>query len=167
MKTFPKALRHWMTMVFFLCPVVTIYAQEQATLVLWHADGTKTRVELFKQSKIYFSTMDGKDIVDVYAETANIHLDFPADNVLKVTYENTPVTGITAPALSASYRQEGERIYFDSSVSSEKIALYNSSGVSVPIHVQQTEQGMVLSLSSIPSGVYILSVNGKTSKFVK
>lgn len=172
MKTFYLTFMRTMALALFIGTAIVTYAQEQSTLVIWHADGTKTRVELSKKPEIYFgnSYWDGEDYQDeksVFFYSDVMYLRYPATNVLKFTYEKTPSTDINAPQDGTTYRKEGEHIYFDESVTPDKIALYSSNGVKVPVQIQQTERGFSLSLSGIPSGVYMLSVNGKTSKFVK
>ena len=56
---------------------------------------------------------------------------------------------------------------FHGIASTSKVAVYNSNGIRVPARLSAAGDGVTLSLSSIPQGVYILSVNGKTSKFMK
>lgn len=160
MKTCYLTLMRLMALAFLVGATVITHAQEQSTLVLWHADGTQTRIALYKKPQI---TFDGEQ-VNITSPVLN--LQYPSTNVLKFTYEGTS-SAIRAPKGDASYRQEGERIYFDKRVTSDKVALYTSGGVRVPVQLQQTERGLSLSLSSIPSGVYLLSINGKTSKIVK
>lgn len=174
MKTFYLTFMRMMALALLVGATSHVHAQEQSTLVIWHADGTKTRVELSKKPEIYFSNhyWDGEKYQDeksvfFYLSSEELDLRYPATNVLKFTYEKTPSTDINAPQDGTTYRKEGERIYFDESVTPDKIALYSSNGVKVPVQIQQTERGFSLSLSGIPSGVYMLSVNGKTSKFVK
>ncbi|GEM_PF-1077092 len=164
MKTILKPLKQWtiFAALFFMASIV--HAQTNSTLVLWHADGTQTRIELFKKPRIYFETWD--DSIHIYSDV--LDLRYPSANVLKFTYEDVPVpTTIQSLGMASTYHQEGENIYFDRNISPEKIVLYNSNGVSVPVRMRQTERGITLSLSDVPSGVYILSVNGKTSKFMK
>ncbi len=160
MKTILKPLKQWtiFAALFFMASIV--HAQKNSTLVLWHADGTQTRIELFKKPQV---TFDG-DMICFNSPILNVQ--YPASDVLKFTYEGL-TTAINSPQAAVSYRQDGERILFDSSVKPSSIALYTADGARVPVSLQPTSQGAVLSLSGIPSGVYFLSVNGKTSKFMK
>ena len=47
------------------------------------------------------------------------------------------------------------------------MAVYDLNGVFVPAIIQRSGNDATLYLSSLPVGVYILNVNGKTAKFVK
>lgn len=160
MKTFPHSLEKWVILALQFITASIIHAQKNSTLVLWHADGTQTRIELLKQPQV---TFDG-DMICFNSPVLN--LQYPASNVLKFTYEGL-TTAISDPQAELSFHQDGERILFDSSVKPSSIALYTADGARVPVSLQSTANGAVLSLSGIPSGVYFLSVNGKTSKFMK
>jgi len=49
----------------------------------------------------------------------------------------------------------------------DKIAIYNLKGILIPAHIERNGSSAILPLNAIPSGVYVLSVNGRTSKFTK
>lgn len=160
MNAFRKLPMRLMAAALLLGSASILRAQENSTLVLWHADGTQTRIELFKQPRVTF----GDGTVDIISPV--LSESYPAANVLKFTYEGQG-TGISDAQADQPYSSDGERILFDPKVSPDQIALYTSDGVRVPVRIRQTSRGAVLPLSSVPTGVYMLSVNGKTSKFVK
>ena len=135
-------------------------AQDKATLVLYHADGTTTDVALYLKPRVVF---DG-DMVRITSTV--LDMEYPKANILRFSYKGSG-TGITAPKNDADYTREGDRLVFHGISSSDKVAVYNSDGIRVPVHLSAASDGVTLSISSIPKGVYVLSVNGKTSKFVK
>ena len=135
-------------------------AQDDATLVLWHADGTTTDVELYLRPRIEFTG----DKVRISSTVLN--MEYPKDDILRFTYKGEG-TGISAPRQDADYSQEGDRLVFHGISSTDKVAIYNTSGVRVPVHLSATSDGIALPLSSLPKGAFILSVNGRTSKFVR
>jgi len=135
-------------------------AQDNATLVLHHADGTTTDVALYLKPRVVF---DG-DMVRITSTV--LDMEYPKSNILRFSYMGSG-TGITAPKNEADYTREGDCLVFHGISSSDKVAVYNSDGIRVPVHLSTTIDGVSLSLSSISKGVYVLSVNGKTSKFVK
>ena len=49
----------------------------------------------------------------------------------------------------------------------DKIAVYTANGIRVPARITRSGSTATLPLNTIPSGVYMLSVNGRTSKFTK
>jgi hypothetical protein len=135
-------------------------AQDKATLVLYHADGTTTDVALYLKPRVVF---DG-DMVRITSTV--LDMEYPKANILRFSYKGSG-TGITAPKNEADYTRDGDRLVFHGISSTDKVAVYNSDGIRVPVHLSAASDGVTLSISSIPKGVYVLSVNGKTSKFVK
>lgn len=135
-------------------------AQNNATLVLWHSDGTTTDVELYLKPRVEFTG----DKVRISSTVLN--MEYPKNDILRFTYKGQG-TAITAPRTEANYSQDGDRLVFHSINSADKVAVYTSDGIRVPVRLTTTINGLALPLSSIPQGVYILSVNGKSSKFVR
>ena len=130
------------------------------TLVLWHADGTTTDVELYTQPKVRFQN----DKVLITSTVLN--MEYPKENVLRFTYKGG-ATGISSPSGDADYSQDGGQLVFHGINEGDKIAVYRVNGIRVPVAITRNGDSATLPLSVIPSGVYLLNVNGKTSKFVK
>ena len=63
--------------------------------------------------------------------------------------------------------QKDGQIIFHNVKSTHDVAVYKANGIRVPVKIVFQECNAVLSLSQIPSGVYLFSVNGRTSKFTK
>jgi len=135
-------------------------AQNNATLVLWHADGTTTDVALYLKPRVVF---DG-DLVRITSTV--LDMEYPKSNILRFSYTGKG-SSISNPQSEASFTREGDRLIFHGIGSTDKVAVYNSDGIRVPVQLSATSDGLTLSISSIPQGVYVLSVNGKTSKFVR
>ena len=135
-------------------------AQDKATLVLYHADGTTTDVALYLKPRVVF---DG-DMVRITSTV--LDMEYPKANILRFSYKGSG-TGITAPKNDADYTREGDRLVFHGISSTDKVAVYTTNGIRVPVCLSAASDDVTLSLSSIPQGVYVLSVNGKTSKFVR
>ena len=149
-------------LAFLLFLPLTMHAQAtgNATLVLHHADGTTTDVALFTQPRVTFT--DGKLLV----ASPLLTLEYPAEQVLRFTYKGEG-TGITSPQVNADYSQENGQMVFHGITAADRVAIYTTNGIRVPVRLVTYDGGLALPLSSIPKGVYILSVNGKTSKFTK
>ena len=130
------------------------------TLVLWHSDGTTTDVELFTQPNVRFV----KDKVLVTSSVVN--LEYDEKDVIRFTYKGKS-TGITSPLPDSDYSQENGQIVFHNVKATDKIALYKANGIRVPARLSLQGNSATLSLSSIPSGIYLLNINGHTSKFTK
>lgn len=136
-----------------------VKAQAQ-TLVLWHSDGTTTDVELFTQPNVLFK--DNK----VFVTSSVASLEYDEKDIVRFTYKGKS-TGITSPSIESNYSQENGQIVFHDIKSTDKIALYKTNGIRVPVRLVIHGNSATLPLSSIPSGIYLLFVNGRTSKFMK
>ena len=130
------------------------------TLVLHHANGTTTDVQLYTQPQVKFQN----DKVLITSTVLN--MEYPKENILRFTYKGS-FTGISGPTDKANYSEYDGQLVFNGVKSQDKIAVYTVSGIRVPVTIQRTGDTAVLPLSAIPSGVYLLNVNGKTSKFTK
>ena len=130
------------------------------TLVLWHADGTTTDIELFTKPLVRFDS--NKFLVT----SSVLDIEYDAKDVLRFTYKGKS-TQISDLKTTAKYTQKDGRVIIHGISATDKIALYKANGVRVPVHIFVSGSDAILSLEAIPSGVYLLSVNGKTSKFTK
>lgn len=138
-----------------------VFAQSNKVLVLWHADSTKTRIQLFTRPVIWF----GKDVVDIKSPITT--LQYPANSITKFTYENDETLSLKGIDGNPLYKQEGNSLYFDKRINASDISLYSYDGKRMPAKFVQTTSGMSLPLTEVPSGIYLLSVNGQTFKIIK
>ena len=65
--------------------------------------------------------------------------------------------------VKADVSQENGQVVFHGIKSSEKIAVYKTNGIRVPVRITRHGDSATLPLNSIPAGVCLLNVNGKTS----
>ncbi len=130
------------------------------TLVLWHADGTTTDIELFTKPCVQFT----KDKTLVISPVLN--MEYPVEDVIRFTYKGVGV-GIEIPHDDNNLEQKDGNIILHGVKSADKIAVYKSNGIRLPVHIEYESSNAVFSLASIPSGVYLLKVNGRTSKITK
>lgn len=130
------------------------------TLVLHHADGTTTDVQLYTQPQVKFQN----DKVLITSTVLN--MEYPRENILRFTYKGGS-TNISSPTAKANYSQQGDQLVFRGIKSGDKVAVYTANGIRVPVTVIRSGDSATLPLSAIPSGVYLLNVNGRTSKFTK
>lgn len=144
---------------------VTVCVQTQAqtspsTLVLWHADGMQTKVQLFTCPRVMFP----KDSVCVVSPV--VTMNFPASDILRVTYEGYR-TGIPDAPSQGSYARKGENVYFYGVSSDREVSICSTDGKRLPLTLIRSGALYCLPLCTIPTGVYLLTVKGKTSKFIK
>ena len=130
------------------------------TLVLHHPGGTTTDVELFTQPRLEFQ--DDKVLIT----STVLNMEYPKDQVLRFTYKGG-LQGISTPKGEADMSRDGDCLVFHNVKASDQVAVYTAKGIRVPVRLTRNGNDAVLSLSQIPTGVYLLSVNGRTSKFTK
>lgn len=147
--------------VMWILTFIWVSTAKAQVLVIHHADGKTTDVELLTQPQVKFYNNK------VLITSSVLKMEYPKEDVLTFTFKGGSL-GINSPQEDhLSFSQEDGKIVFHNIKSSEKIALYNTKGVRIPISVIRNGEDATLPLSSIPSGVYLLNVNGKTSKFTK
>lgn len=139
---------------------VPAQAQDNATLVLWLSDGTKTDIEVSQLPQIKFEN----DKVIITSSVLN--MEYKAEEVLRFTYKGEG-TAISPIQDEAGVSQENGRLVFHGISSANQVSVYSTNGTRIPVSLSNNGGFYSLSLSTIPTGVYILKVNGKTSKFTK
>ena len=130
------------------------------TLVLWHANGTTTDVELATKPKVTFENNK------VFIRSTILNMEFPKQDVLRFTYKSKP-TGITGVNNNEGYTQENGRLVFHGIKSSDDVSVYTLKGIRVPVHLNRDGDSVTLPLNALSKGVYLLNVDGRASKFVK
>lgn len=148
------------TLVVCLMTLIGVSTASAQNLVLHHANGTTTDVELFTMPQVKF--LNDKVLITSIV----LDMEYPKSDVLKFTYKGG-ASGITSPKEQSDYSQENGQLVFHGIKSTDKLAVYAVNGIRVPVILQRIGSSAILPLSSIPSGVYVLSVNGRTSKFTK
>lgn len=139
--------------------LVSLTMQAQ-TLVLHHANGKTTDVELYTQPQVKF--VGNKVLIT----STVLDMEYDKQDVLRFTYKGGS-TGISTPNAKADVSQENGQLVFHGVKSTDKIMVHTVKGILVPVRLQHSGSSATLPLSAIPSGVYLLTVNGRTSKFTK
>lgn len=130
------------------------------TLVLHHNDGTTTNVELYTKPLVKFQ--DDKVVVT----STVFNMEYPKEDVLRFTYHGR-LSAISETKGKVDCTREDGQLVFHGIRVADKVAVYKPNGIRVPVRLTSTGTDAVLPLSQIPSGVYLLNVNGRTSKFTK
>lgn len=133
------------------------WAQDE-TLVLWHANGKTTEIQLYTCPTIYF-TAD-----KLVIKSPVLNLEYDAADVLRFTHKGVK-TAIVTPTDNTVYRIESGRLVFNNLKPTDRVAVYTVDGMAVPTE----RHGATLSVaySSIPRGVYVVTINDQSIKFVK
>lgn len=146
--------------LMFLALLLVATGLRAQTLVLHHPGGQTTDVELYTQPQVKF-------VGDRVTITSTVlDMEYPKADILRFTYRGGSL-GISTPGAKASVSQDNGQLVFHGIQSSDQVAVYTASGIRVPVRLQRSGSSATLPLSAIPSGVYLLTVNGRTSKFTK
>lgn len=145
-----------------VCLLVTsgFIAVRAQTLVLLHADGTSTDVELATQPKVTFENDK------VLITSTILNMEYPKKDVLRFTFKSG-MSSIQSTKNNVGFSKENNNLVFRGVNATDKIGVYTIKGIRVPVSIVRNGSSAVLSLSALPMGAYILSVNGKTSKLIK
>lgn len=158
MKTLLKSLKYCIAMALLFNTVMTIHAQK--TLVLWHADKTQTEIQLFAETKVEFKG----DKIKISSPVINMEYD--AKDVLTFTYKNVS-TDIKSTSTNAMYSLLNGNIVFNGVSGIDDIMLFSANGQRMPVRIVYDGNNATVRISMLPVGVYIIYLNGRTSKFVK
>lgn len=161
-KTNMNVVHRAMMALVCLMAFASTRAEERITLRVWFADGTTTDVQLYTRPQVTFQ--DDKVVITSPIAT----FTYDAQQVLRFTYAGgkTPIKVENAKA-DAAYHQKGELILFDAKVKASDVQLFTEDGKRLSAKVTNVNGRPTLSLTALPAGVYLLKVNGRTSKILK
>lgn len=149
-----------MKLVTLIATCLMSLTMQAQTLVLHHANGKTTDVALYTQPQVKF-------VGDKVLITSTVlDMEYDKKDVLSFTYKGSTL-GISNPTEKAKVSQENGQLVFHGIKSTDKIKVHTVKGIRVPVRLQHSGSSATLPLSAIPSGVYLLTVNSRTSKFTK
>lgn len=160
---YPKTMIKHSKAIFLMVGLMILMGGNRATaqtLVLHHANGSTTDVELYTMPQVKFQNDK------VLITSTILSMEYPKQDVLRFTYKASS-TGISNIQSKAKVSEKNGQLVFHNIKSSDEIAVYNAKGIRIPVRILRSGSSATLPLSAIPSGVYLLYVNGHTSKFTK
>ena len=102
---------------------------------------------------------------NLYVSTDNATATYRLHEVSHYAFGDAS-TGISAAAAATGVMRQGDNIVFGG-VSADRVAVSSLGGAAVAAAVSAADNGTVVSLASLPSGVYIIKVGGTTVKVSK
>ena len=157
-----SVLRRLLMAAALVCLPPSLMAGGPVTLNIHLADGTTQSVQLYTRPQV---TFEGDRVVFT---SPVVTFSYDAQQVLRFTYSGRDMpTGIAEADAGTPFSQQGEHLLFDASVKVADIQLFTDDGKRLPVSLQTDGGRPVLSLSALPAGVYLVSINGRTSKIVK
>ena len=145
------------------CSVCAVSSATAQTLVLHHADGRTTEVELYKKPIVTFS---GDRLL---VTSPVLSMEYAKDDVLRFTYKDIPKTAtvVGRPSDEPRFTQSSDQLTLRGVKPADAVNVYTIDGKQLPVSIRRSGDTAVVPLNAIPAGVYLLSVNGRTTKFTK
>lgn len=131
------------------------------SLKIWNKDNSIVNVIDLKEEPV-IAILDNS----IHITTSEYVLDYGIGEARRFTYDVLD-TGIKDLLFPTGCRQEGLYIIINNVKSKSSIGLYGINGMAIPVNAEQRADGYAISLEGLSSGVYLLNVNGKTTKILK
>lgn len=130
-------------------------------LQVWQSDGKVMNIKLSEEPVTTYS--DGNLII----KTTKTTVTFPLENVVRYTYSGGTV-GISSPAaMSSEMSADGETLLFSGLKPGTDIFIYTASGQMARKVITSEQSQTAVTVSDLPTGVYVVKTNGITYKITK
>lgn len=146
--------------VVCLMNLIDISWASAQTLVLHHANGTTTDVQLYTMPQVKF---EGDKVL---ITSTVLNMEYPKQDVLRFTYKGGTL-GISSPNAKGNVSQENGHLVFHGIKVTDPIAVHTSNGIRVPVRIQRGGSTATLPLNALSKGIYLITINGRTFKFTK
>ena len=138
-----------------------VVAKSTMYLAVCTKDGSKVLYALEEKPKITFTD------TELVITTKSVEIAYALSDMNLLTYENGETTGITNLHDNASFKLDGNAIVFSKLKAKDIVSLYSINGALVFKKTVTVDGVYAVSLNDIETGVYVVSVNGLTYKFMK
>ena len=144
-----------------LCLCSSAIKADDMVLHVWLADGQTMSINLSEEPRTTYS--DGNLVI----MTTKTTVTFPLEKVKKFSYRDAS-NGISQPnVVKAAFSADGETLSFSDLKSGTTILLYNVAGQLLRSVNPDSENRAVVSVSQLPTGVYVVKMNDATYKITK
>ena len=147
-------------LIAMLSPKALMAETDNQVLHIWQADGQVVTIDLKDEPR---TTYNNGNLVITTKKTADT---YPLEKVRKYTYA-TVADGITSPTMKASFSKDGETLTFTGLKLQTPVVLYTASGQQLRKKVAGQNGRVVISVSDLPVGVYVVKANDVTYKMSK
>ena len=137
---------------------LSIHAQ---TLVIWQKDGSKVYYNLDDQPKTTF-TAD-----DLVITTAQTTINYPLAKILRYTYEDSSQGINDTKELGICITHRSDEVIVTGLQQGKTIFAYGADGKQLISKRSDGSKRQVLSLSQLPTGVYVIKAETVNYKFTK
>ena len=154
-----KKLLSIVFLLSFLCNL-SLQAQDGAALVVTLKDGSTTRFLLNDKPRVTCSP----DNITVTSTAVTMSFEF--DKVQRFNYQNL-ADAVHALTLPPTFKQEGGNLYFTGLAPHSEVTLYTIEGSMAGHYAADDKGNLLLPLSSVASGIYLVKTTSETYKMMK
>jgi len=129
-------------------------------LFIWAKDGTKVAYALEDKPRL---TFDDNSLI---ITAKGIEVKYPLENMARITYDGT-LSIVDLQSGKSIFKVEGASLLFPSLKANSNISIRSLYGKLVFNRIIQASGDYSFSISDLNTGVYIVTVNGLSYKFVK
>lgn len=130
-------------------------------LQIWQSDGKVVNIDLNEQPVTRYS--DGNLIITTNKAT----ISYPLEKVTKYTYTTPELILGLENMTSTKFSKDGESLTFSNLAQGTEIFVYSSSGQMMRKTKAGNQSKTTVSVSDLPTGVYLIKVNSITYKITK
>ena len=157
--------RNLFCMRLLLLSVLSLFSStvkaEDMVLQVWLADGQILSINLSEEPRTTYN--DGNLVIT----TTKTAISYPLEKVKRYTYASAS-NGISSPnVVKATFSADGETLTFNGLKTGTSIMLYNVAGQLLRKVAPTTEGRAAVSVSQLPTGVYVVKMNDVTYKITK
>ena len=153
---------HIRSLFSLLAIAVTMAAQaDDRVLKVWQADGQVLTISLADEPRTTYS--DGNLIIT----SSKTSVTLPLERVRRYTYESVASGIDEAKAVHVAFSRDGETLTLAGLKPGTAIYLYNVAGQLLRTLDSGTQPEVVVSVSQLPAGVYVVKANDVTYKITK
>lgn len=143
----------------FFC--LSSIAEETTHVVVWAKDQSRVAYALDGNPKITFTE------TELVIESRGTKVNYPLESMDHLTYEAHPSSIKDLRSDKELIRLEGESLLFPSLKANSTMSIYSTDGILVLRKNILQEGEYAFPLSLLPTGVYLVNVNGLTYKIVR
>lgn len=135
----------------------------ETKLIVWKCDGTKEVISLDEKPITTFV------LEEIVITTSKVSVRYSKSEVLKYTYEGAynSINNINATENGIYFHQEGNTIIVTNNSKDSHVYIYTVGGTIKNVVESKYGSTSKISLENYSDGVYIISINNTTYKFLK
>lgn len=153
-------IRRLIYLVCFILASTNCFADDEATtLTVTMTNGEQTHYALWEVPTV-------KIIGDkLQIRWNNTNVEHPIENVKTFTFNST--LNIDEISQNADFERHNDYLIFHSSDSKRTLTITAANGLTIVSKTIEPNRSEIVSLGNLTPGVYLLSINGVTSKIIK